>query len=46
MVGGSTGKTGIPPATFPYESGTYTVPGDPAAPAPAPAVIGTPRFTG
>jgi hypothetical protein len=37
-------KMGIGPTPFPYESSTYTVPGDPAAPA-AP-VPGTPTFTG
>jgi hypothetical protein len=36
---------GGPPA-IPYESSTYTVIGDPAAPPPAEAVVGAPRFTG
>ncbi len=40
------GRTGIGPTPFPYESGTYTVIADPAAPPPAPAVPGAPRFTG
>ena len=42
---GGNPKMGIGPTPFPYESATYTVPGDPAAP-PAAPVPGTPTFTG
>ena len=37
---------GDAPIPIPYESSTYTVIGDPAAPPPAEAVLSAPRFTG